>query len=831
MANIKSRQTQDSSLRYLHIPLGGRLRTSVDGTELGEGDFQVLKNMRYGEISPQSIGGMTKINTSVIDATYIKPRSGFHYRKVQPSESHILVQAWNSGLTASCLYENTTAIPNQGNFIATALWTDNSGATIARISDAPDGSIAYCNGVDTCIWGGNEARCPGFVIGDLSTVFYDYTEKVNNTLSDSNNVALIKNNTIYIATIRPIKGIKFYISIANTSVGTAVVNQWYSSVWNNVTNLSDGTSLAGRTLAQTGSMTFDSTVSTAKPKILNNTFAYWYQVIVTGVDATTAVYYVTLNYPFQQIVDLWDGVARPIMSYFRFDGTTYNDESTNVLNEDYVSGNVLTYSDLSSLSTNSYLTVGFIERMTGMDLTLVTGKTNTNATNMSLYYWNGTTWTAVDNLSDGTKTGTKSLSKSGFITWDAPAESSEFRCAISDQNLWYYYKISFSAALSANVYLDLVTGIPAQKPIKGYLYPVMWQNRLWLLNDNSYMKNTAICSSLYTVCVFNGSDSTIILFGNEEGLVAGATLFMRYGGDMYDNLIVFKKNEVWLVDGTSPTDFKKFQISNKYGCVATGTLKSCDLGYEIAPGLTKHILIWQGQGAILMFDGNTVSPISDDIKNYFDPLRSECINSSLIGSSEAFYDELKCEYHWLFASGGSATSLNKEFVYNLKKKKWSEFPRSSGKQLQIGFSIKDTLGGSYQYGGIDTGYIERLENGTTFDGDTIVSEYRTGDIPLGGWTVETSIRHIKHIAVAKISTTNNVTITHYGDGSSSGSPDTVSASINASGKRIALKNESILWGNYIFHGFDCSLTTNNENIGYEPVGIGVYYLIIREDII
>ena len=85
--------SKDRPHQYLSIPLHGRLRTSTDGTQLSEGDFQVLKNMRYGELSPQSIPGMTKINSSVIHATNLKPRSGFHFRKSQPSETHVLVQS------------------------------------------------------------------------------------------------------------------------------------------------------------------------------------------------------------------------------------------------------------------------------------------------------------------------------------------------------------------------------------------------------------------------------------------------------------------------------------------------------------------------------------------------------------------------------------------------------------------------------------------------------------------------------------------------------------------------------------------------------------------
>ena len=56
----------DEPLKYVDIPLTGRWRPSVDGTELTEGDFQTLTNMRYGEVTPKSVRGMTKINSTAI---------------------------------------------------------------------------------------------------------------------------------------------------------------------------------------------------------------------------------------------------------------------------------------------------------------------------------------------------------------------------------------------------------------------------------------------------------------------------------------------------------------------------------------------------------------------------------------------------------------------------------------------------------------------------------------------------------------------------------------------------------------------------------------------
>jgi hypothetical protein len=947
---------EKSILKYVNIPLNGKLVTSMDGSSLAEGDFQVLKNMRYGDITPKSITGMTKINTLVINADYLKPRAGFHFRKSQPAESHVLVQAFKADATSK-VYENTTAIPSAGNFTATQIWSDTTGALTGEFSNAPDGCVAYANGKDTCVWGGSEYRCAGFILKSTSvaatgtltstgvaptdtdtvtigvkvytfktaltpvegevliggsaavaldnlrsainhtgtpdtdykcaavhptvtattnadttqvvqaktagtsgnsiattkvavtlswgavtltggldegtTYLYDYTEQINNTINDSLNRATLSVSPayVYIASTRPIKGAKFYVSQVNASAATVAVSYWANSVWTAVTTLVDGTvAVAGKTLSQTGSITFDTTVAVAKPRIINNVYAYWYLFVFTGIDAATSIYHVTLDAPFQQMVDLWDGNDRPCLSYMRY-VTGYTDETYNVLAQDYVSGAVLTYSDVSSLATSGYLICGFAERMTGIGFNIVTGKANSNACIMTVSYWNGTAWTSVGTIDDGTRTVGTSFSKSGSVTWDAPIASSEFRSSISSGDLWHYYKISFNATLSANVYLDCVTGIPAQKVIAGYSWPVVWQNRVWLLDETSNKRNSAICSSQDTVVVFNGSDSTTLYFGNEEPLICGTTIFTRFGSNIYDNLIILKKDEAWLVDGTVPQDYKKYKIGDNTGCVAPKTLRSCDMGYEIAPGLTKHVLIWQAENAVVIFDGNVISPISGDIANYFDRTKSECIPDAMKGSSTAFYDESKYEYHWCFASGTGQTTLNKEFVYSLLKRKWFEIDRGTGKYLQIGFSVKDTNGNNLNYGGIDTGYIERLEYGTTFDGNSIVSQFKTLDIPFGGYNIETAIRHLRLIAVSKSTTTNTVSVSHFGDGINTSSSAAITLAVRNTTNRFVRSTQSVNWGNFLFHSFSFSLTTTNESVAMEPVGLGIMYEVVRESVL
>ena len=76
--------SKDEEYKTMNIPMSGRLITALDGTQLGEGDFQILKNMRYTDASIKSVSGMTKINTSVMNSSYYRPRSGFQFRMFRP---------------------------------------------------------------------------------------------------------------------------------------------------------------------------------------------------------------------------------------------------------------------------------------------------------------------------------------------------------------------------------------------------------------------------------------------------------------------------------------------------------------------------------------------------------------------------------------------------------------------------------------------------------------------------------------------------------------------------------------------------------------------------
>ncbi len=1030
------------------LNFAGRWVSALDGVLFGSANFSTLQNFRYKEGGIRSIGGMTKINSSALANPHI--RSGIHFKKSQPSESHLLVQAYDINDANPKIYDNTTAVPGAGDFGGTPVYTDGVGAGTGRFAVASFGEVAYCNEIKACIWGGQEARCSQFINYDPSGLFkYDYSEVVTNTLSDAANCAtfapssagidantmlmlhldnnvtdnspttphtitnanvtfdatnkvfgshagsfngttskltapddadfdfsggsftidgrcrttslsvsraifaqqtdannylvlfvaatgsvqfhifsggssavsldtaagviaintyyhievvedgdewylfvdgILKAHTTstnraanytgtiviganyttawwsgqidefrlsniarhtgefeplsvaysnstaemysYLGSLRPLRGIKFYVQTANTNAGTARVDYWNGSEWVQTTNMTDGTSVAGKSLAQTGSMSFDDTQAVAKVKTIDQVVLYWYRIYISSLTVNTAVSYVTLDAAMQPIKDIWDGDLRTVLSCQIYKSGAYQENTVNVYSEDYSSSNAGSYAQFGGLlSASEHVVAGFVEQTMGLNVVLAGSFVNTNSSVLlSISYWNGAEWVSVGAIDDGTLSSGKSFAKSGIISWNSPAPSAEFKKEIAKEAGLYYYKMTFSANLSADVRVDFIGGIPAQQTIGGYKFPLFAGNRLMLCNNTERDKNAVLISARYASSVFNGSDSTVLYFGDDEGLTAGASLYSQFGSVLYALSVFCKANQTWILTGDGPSTWAMYQASDTIGCIAPETMKVAHVGFELVAGQSRYVAIWQGSEGIYLFDGKNIRPIHDDILDWFDKRNSYAINRNRINKSTAFFDNFSQEYHWCFSSG-SNTTLDKEFVFDLKRMKWYEVVRGTGKALQFGIEAQDTLGSYYAYGAIDTGYAERLEYGNDFDGNAIVPTVSFGDFPLaqtpeGFISIETEIRRLKLMMVAKTVTVNNVTGTHYADTNSSGQSFTMAPQL--ANHRIAEPQVGESWTG-ILHRISLSMSTTNEAVGFEPLFMNIIYRKTRLD--
>lgn len=1073
----------DTQKKHLEIPLTGKLMLS-DPATIGT-NFQTLTNMRYTDANIQSIAGNTKINSTAL-STYLKVRNAHQYTKSQPAENHLLAQAYNTGLTASQVIENTTAIPSAGDFSATALWTDSTGAGRGYFSPAPNGQVVYANGVDTCIWGGNEMKLGAFIastaaVGEdvAATSPRDYSEALQNTRTDNENIALIgggidsyaklvidfdgvddatthtaatgqtvtfvadakldssqkkfgttslyldgtgdyvtvpdsadwyfaadpftldcwikketaalshgligqytdannywhlryeyvdddaceydfavvvggeykahyayhyvhttkwthlelgrnganvyffingalqtptsstaistnevlnstgaleigaSNNhasvfngwidmvrvskgicrhtaaftppsvpyaengrVLLIGSPRALQGIKAYVNVANAETATLTGSVWNGGTWDTLT-LTDNTAVGGKSLAQTGTITFDSTVDTAEPRYIEGYFLYWYQFTLSAGSAE--LYHVTLDAPFQSIVDLWDGQYRDISAAYKMGTTTREDISLSVLRDDYEADTADTYANLDSF--NAYptqcLEFGFEEKMGGMHFRIPPEHTNSTAdTIMSVDYWNGSAYVSVGAVSDGTSDSGISFAKSGTVTWNNSNLTDETKTnKMGSQTIWsplsdptttesiwgwwnvkptyvssplYFYRVRFDKAFDSTTRLNYVGGITSEIDISYYKFPIFAQGRILLCADMSGEKNKALVSAKYMPQVYNGIDTVEIYFGEEGELNCGTEIYSQYGGNLYSLILMFKDTETWIVAGQEIGQWENnvFPLSSTIGCPAPLTLKTVNLAVEPGAGINRSLAIWQGSSGIYMSDGRAPIPIHNDIKEYFDMNDSRCITLSKIGDSVGFVDSSKQEYHWLFANATS-TTLNKELVYDIKRNKWFEIDRGTGMDLQFGLNVEDTNGNQYTYGFIDTGYMERLEYGNTFDGNSIVSTFQFGDFAPLGLSFATQLDHLKLISVIPTTATDDVTCTHYADTSSTGTDYTLD--VSTTGYRLSKPAFDSKLQSEVYHSLKFTKTTDDEVSGFKPISVVATFHQLAED--
>lgn len=636
---------------------------------------------------------------------------------------------------------------------------------------------------------------------------------------------------VYIGSPRPIQGVNWYVKTANTSAATATGNEWTGSAWSAL-SVTDGTASGGATLAQTGSTTFSSTVSTSKMKYIDGVPLYYYWFSFAGIDATTSIYYVTIDMPFQAIVDLWDGVERTIGACYKYT-TSYLDVTSNVYEDEYDVSDSSTYMDLSSMSYytsgQNFLEIGLFEIPTAISFSLPADHVQTTANTVcSVDYWSGDSYTSVGVIDDGTSEGGISMAKSGTVSWNVANRSLWFKKTIANKTTpLYYLRVRWDKAMDASVKVYYVSAIPAQNDIYGYKFPILSQDSLMLCGDMNCDKNAILVSAPDTCQVFNGEGSTKIFFGGADELTCGCTVFSTYGSSLYNITLIYKDQELWGLLNSS-SGWARYKIAD-IGCAAPLTLDTVVVPpQEGQQAANRSFAIWVTSTGVYTSDGRHPIDVSDDIRDLFDQNSATHINLSYIKNFSGKVDPAKMEYHMFIAvTTGTVTTLDQEWVLDLRRWKWFYVDRSTGGDLQCAVNVTDAYGASHSYGFIDTGYCERLEYGTTFDGASIVSTLQTGDFAPGDDPlVETSIDVIVPIMAAKTTTTADVTMTHYIDTATSGTSYTADPTSSGYGLSFPVKIMNSAPG--ILHSVKLTITTTDETVGFEPMALGIYYYPIRE---
>jgi len=832
----------------------------LDPSELSPNDFQILKNMRYGDKHPEGVSGYTVLNDSAI-STYTDLKQGLQLKTNRDDPSHVIVAGMNSGGTATQLYESTDAVP--GSITFTSIKSGRSGGAAGsafndttgndpRMALIPQRQIAYSNEEASYIYGGTQRDCAGFWLCDDANLANprDYWETVKNSLSSDTVVIDSASTPIFtVHSTRPLQGVWFTVSSANVTTSSLNCNVWTASGWTAVSNASDGTSSGGKALAQSGEYVFDSTDSTAVMRHFEQTFFYAYRFQLTAGSAT--ITQVQVDAPIQEIVDVWDGVPRnAIFAGIRFSGDV-EDFTAHVVETSTASVPIGLLLDGLTSSDRAYFF--FEEQTAALQITMLSNLVNTETATLTVAYWDGDTWQTVSNLQDGTG----AFNQSGLIYWTPPSDE----LPKSFGNITGYgYRITPSATLTGthgddtdSVVVDMVTGIPSQLSVGPYKFHSQYKGSHFgcgAVSDNEGYRIDY--TAPYAPDVWNGLQSSnnktqSIYLGSDENLTCGASLYNRYGSvdRLFEVWVGFSDSCTYQVKESS-VDGEVYDydtVSFNVGCPAPRTLTSANIGMETGiDGAKRNVLLWVDSSGPYSYDGSSLDPIRG-IERYFDQNDDLHVGAD-ISSAHGWFDPVYRE--WNLVLPGSVW-----VVYDLVRKKWYTKDPGDSYIPTCGFTVSDTNGSKYAYGGFESGEVARLEYGTTWDGEAIVQKIRTADIwPSGNIWDMTLIRRVKifyiridedhdvELIIASDSAAVGGAFEYYEDEYeyyedeyeySTGSSDTISISPDTNtGKRIDRRtfNKNILgW----CHCLELTTSTTDTEKGFQPLGYGFEYRIKRKD--
>ncbi len=632
---------------------------------------------------------------------------------------------------------------------------------------------------------------------------------------------------------RPLKGVKKYLSLVNAEASPAFdwVKEWSGDSWAEL-DITDNTT----GLSQSGTITWPTTKDTSKVKLLEGMLLYWYQFKLSAGEAE--IYHVTGDPGWQSVKDLWGGTYR-VVGQFRFLRSSIQDRTIEV-NVDSPAGADASTSytaAVGGLLTSEYIDIGLEERTCGLYIKMFeqeAGKVNTNASVMTVEYWNGEEYTAVVGLHDGTASGGKTLAQTGTVSWDPPAAGQEKVKNEYGMKL-YYCRITVSANLSATVLVDLVGGIPAPRSISGgYKFPFMFQGHSFLCGYIAGKEgHRADYGAGGTVEVFNGDYSSFgtagsLYFGKYGDLTCACQLYNRFGSTIYNLAIFCKATETYILTGYGPDSWRIRQLSDKVGCASALTMDTAEVGFGMASDVVRNIALWLSYTGPIVCDAGVLLPIEEKISCYFDKDDARCINFDAIANSRGWVDQDKLQYNLGIPSGSGQTSINVWLCLDLKKMRWFEkVPAGDDAYPQAAFRVADTNGTQYVYGLRDNGYMMRLENGTTWDGEEIAGLVASSDqLPTGDiWDV-TKIRRLKMLLGA-IAENSSLVGTHYKNGKSSG---TTLSPVAAVGSDRYVKDVQSLNLKAFSHKFEFSIATSNTVKGVPLLAWGYQYEVEREDV-
>lgn len=645
------------------IPLRGGCITAKEKATLPFGAFPYLQNIRNTHPGFKQRPGQRKAHTTADEAN--KVLTLYQFKKTHTSEKHFYAQ-----MSDGDVLEATNNPPTVTSGVFGAEVFDGSANQIPASWGNIGDKMLFSNGVNPHqIYGGTSSPIDRFIvfkgsaaIPDVPQGGEDYSDHVQS--AGDSMVAILDSldtyanyDCIFFRTPVPCNGITVTLATGkeNDNAATLSIHYWKNdSTWAAVSGLTDGTDVGGDTLKQSGTITWTFPTDII-PKYAFGSCGFWYQIRVSAaLDSEVEVSAVTYTSPWQAIVNVWDGAVQYAVEA-HVEGTSQW--------EVYPAGAV----DLDALASGKKIYVGFTDPVEGIYIDPGGTPNASGTTLISLKYWDGDSWESVGTT---TTDGTVGMSQAGWITFPRKAaQPLQLHTSVFQA---YWYEIIWSAAIAADTMVS-IQGMPYFDMAElgnGYCNAV-WKDRACYSFDRygAYIYVTAKDAPL----VLNGNDYGILKAGDgRANRVVGMKRF-------HNELIAWQEELgveggcVTLFEGYSPTTFGKLVLSSRIGSMNAKCQAVVDgvLTATATEETIKTLAFFLSRYGVCVTDGMTISIVSDDIQNYFDPTKPECIR---YGYEKEMWLEHDATFNVIrigLVSGASATTCNVFPVFDLATKTWS----------------------------------------------------------------------------------------------------------------------------------------------------------------
>ncbi len=661
-------------------PAQGGAVTVRNAGQLPFGSYSMVQNIRGKHPNFIKRPGQIKLHTTADGTNEVQTL--YQFKKSQVDETHLFAQMSDGDVLKAT---NDPPTVTTGVFGSEAF--DGTINQVPAAWSTQGDKLIMSNGIDQHqIYGGTKSYVEKFIvykgaaaIPDVPLIGVDYSVKVRNTRSDvaalTSLGAITAYDCVYICAPVPVTGFGFVISGANTTVCSAAL-QYYNSFsgWVAVSDFVDGTADGGAPLAVDGSMTFtapnvrvDDETDGLIPRFQFGYSGFWYRLVFDGT-LSNPVYIETVTFQsdFQDIINVWDGAVPYAVEV--------------MVQQDPEAANWNTYGaaavDVSSMGAGRRVMIASADPIEGIYIDV--GNTPTTGAEIrSLRYWTGLAWAYIyeKDVSGSINDGTDHCRNSGWITFGRKgAQELQFQ---SNLNYAYWYELSFDDQISA----DITFSIQVMPYFDIAELGIGQCNTIW--KDRAVYSFDQYPSYIYVSkqgkpLMLNGSDYGILKAGDGR---SNKVVNMK---SYKDFLMVFQEEKgveggcVTVFSGSTPTNIGRTVLSSRIGTMSAKSVEVVE-GVETATADTATsleekiatLIFFLSSKGVCVSNAYTISIISDDIQNYFDPTKDECIRRGYEDKMWLKYDSAYGVLRIGLVSGALATKANVFPVYDLADKTWS----------------------------------------------------------------------------------------------------------------------------------------------------------------